>query len=235
MADPGDWQEIYTLSPNLRKLASGVVAVFLSEYLMPLDQEAVSIPLDPQDPESIKRLRDWANGTGFLVGESLLATAGHVLGIHGKEIFGKHFLLGYQTNSAGEINTRFPTSLALTAERLVDSRNFTDIDWGLITLNRPAPASAQILRINEEDKLEPETPVFIIGHPQGLPAKYTGQGLVTEVEEQIFTINLPISLHHSGSPVFNARTRKVEGILFNEDANCYKVCFLAEVIRNNQR
>jgi V8-like Glu-specific endopeptidase len=117
----------------------------------------------------------------------------------------------------------------------VDSQNLTYIDWGLLTLNRSAPASAQILRINEQDNLEPETPVFIIGHPLGLPAKYTGQGQVTEVGEQIFTIDLPISLHHSGSPVFNARTGKVEGIVFNEDGNCYKICLLAEVIQNHQQ
>jgi hypothetical protein len=234
MADTDVWQEIYTLSPKLKKLASGVMAVFLSESLTPQDHGAVSIPLDPQDPEAMDRLMDWANGTGFLVGRSLLATAGHVLGMHGTEIFGKHFLLGYQTTPTGEINTHFAASLALTAESRVGSQNFTDIDWGLLTLNRSAPASAQILTINEKDNLEPETPVFIIGHPLGLPAKYTGQGKVTEVGEHMFTIDLPISLHHSGSPVFNARTGKVEGIVFNEDGNCYKICLLAELIQNHQ-
>lgn len=234
MADTESWQEIHTLPPNLRKLASGVAAVFLSEYLMPHDHEAVSIPVDPQNPESMDRLKDWAHGASFLVGKSLLATAGHVLGIRGTEVFGKHFLLGYQTNQAGEIKTHFPANMALTAESLVDSQNFTYIDWGLLTVNRPAPASTQILRINEKDNLQPETPVFIIGHPLGLPAKYTGQGKVTAVEEQTFTIDLPIFMHHSGSPVFNARTNKVEGIVFNEDGYCFKICLLAELIRNHQ-
>ncbi len=233
MTNSGDWQDIYNLPSRIKKLASGVVAVFKSECLTLQDDDGVAIPCDPQKPDK-EILQGWANGTAFLLGKSLLATAGHVLGPHDDEIFAKYFILDYQAAPSGGFNAQFPASMALTGESMVDSRTFTDIDWALLTLNRPAPGSAQILTINEKDDLEEGTEVFIIGHPYGLPKKFTGPGQVSKVGDNNFQINLNIYLHHSGSPVFNANTGKVEGIVFNADGQCYKICQLGELISNHQ-
>jgi V8-like Glu-specific endopeptidase len=233
MTNSEGWQDFYTLSSQLKRLASGVIAIFKSDCLTLQDNGGVVIPCDPQAPDK-ESLKEWANGTGFLVGESLVATAGHVLGIHGNDIFGKYFLFGYEMTAPGKINVQFPASKALTAETLVDSQNFTDIDWALLTLDQPAPASAQVLTINEQDNLQEGTEVFVMGHPLGLPTKYTGKGQVTEVNDKNFTISSPIYLHHSGSPVFNTLTGKVEGIVFNANGQCYKICQLTELISNHQ-
>jgi S1-C subfamily serine protease len=236
MANSEGWQDIYTLSPDLKKLASGVVGVFPSDCLMHQDNGAVSILCDPSDPDKwdADKVKEWAHGTGFLVGKSLLATAGHVLGLHADETIGKFFLLGYQTAPSGIINIKFSTGMALTADSLVGSENSQFIDWALLTLDRKAPPSAEILLINEEDNLIVGDEVFVIGHPLGLPTKYSGPGNVTKVGPEYFTINLTIKRHHSGSPVFNAETNKVEGIVMDESGQCYKIFQLAELIRNRQ-
>jgi V8-like Glu-specific endopeptidase len=234
MADYG--KDIYQLSPQIKKLASGVVGVFRSECLTLLDNGAVAILCDPAYPEKLdsEKVKEWAHGSGFLVGKSLLATAGHVLGNLADEILGKHFLLGYQTHPSGIINLQFSPAMALEAESLVDSKNFQLIDYALLSLNQSAPPSAEILEINEQDSLTVGEEVFVIGHPEGLPTKYSGPGKVTEVMDDCFTINLEIYEHHSGSPVFNVQTGKVEGIVFNADGQCFKICKLTDLIRNQR-
>ena len=59
----------------------------------------------------------------------------------------------------------------------------------------------------------------MLGHPSGLPMKYTGGAKAFEIEDNYFTTNLDSFGGNSGSPVFNAKTLEVEGILVRGDVD----------------
>ena len=56
--------------------------------------------------------------------------------------------------------------------------------------------------------------MHVIGHPVGLPAKVAGGAIVRDnTPNPFFVANLDTYGGNSGSPVFNSRTHRVEGIL----------------------
>src|SRR5262249_3665943 len=58
------------------------------------------------------------------------------------------------------------------------------------------------------------TRLYVIGHPSGLPAKFAdGAEVRTASDPAFFTANLDTYGGNSGSPVFNAATHEVEGVL----------------------
>ena len=58
-----------------------------------------------------------------------------------------------------------------------------------------------------------------MGHPSGLPLKYADGARVFETENDYFSTNLDTFGGNSGSPVFNADTLEVEGILVRGDTD----------------
>jgi hypothetical protein len=57
--------------------------------------------------------------------------------------------------------------------------------------------------------------LLVIGHPLGLPRKYSGRGQVMDNREpSYFETDLDVNGGNSGSPVLNPDTLEVEGILF---------------------
>ena len=65
--------------------------------------------------------------------------------------------------------------------------------------------------------------VFVIGHPSGLPAKYAGGAHVRDNRRRAyFTANLDTYGGNSGSPVFDRRTKTVEGILASGEQDFVK-------------
>ncbi len=92
-------------------------------------------------------------------------------------------------------------------------------DWALIRLDRSVPDHAP-LRINRTGYIEPGAPILIIGHPAGLPTKIAGNAVARDVQDlNRFTTTLDSFHGNSGSPVLNARTLEVEGILVDGESD----------------
>ncbi|MDD5627517.1 MAG: serine protease, partial [Elusimicrobia bacterium] len=86
-------------------------------------------------------------------------------------------------------------------------------DWALVKLDRPA-AGHKPLALNKAGTPANKTPLFVIGHPAGLPTKVAGGATVRDASpEGYFVANLDTYGGNSGSAVFNAYTGLVEGIL----------------------
>ncbi len=65
-----------------------------------------------------------------------------------------------------------------------------------------------------------QLPVFVLGHPSGLPTKFAdGANVRDNSLAPSFLANLDTYGGNSGSPVFNAQTREVEGILARGEAD----------------
>jgi len=76
------------------------------------------------------------------------------------------------------------------------------------------------LTIRRDGKIAGNQPVHIIGHPVGLPAKYAAGAQVRDNSSAAyFVANLDSFGGNSGSPVFNAETHFVEGVLVRGDTD----------------
>jgi hypothetical protein len=103
----------------------------------------------------------------------------------------------------------------------------TGADWALVRLARPV-RHREPLPIRTSGKVADGRAIFVVGHPNGLPTKLAGGAKVRDNRRRAyFVANLDTYGGNSGSPVFDARSRKVEGILvsgekdFVKNGNCF--------------
>ncbi len=100
--------------------------------------------------------------------------------------------------------------------------NPTAKDYALIRLTKKVTGHKP-LPVNRKNDLEKGDGLFIIGHPMGLPVKIADDSTVRDNSpESHFVADLDSYSGNSGSPVFNAQTRLIEGILVRGDKNFVK-------------
>jgi hypothetical protein len=149
--------------------------------------------------------------SGVLVAPDMIVTAAHCL--TGKNLANIRFVFGYRMSDAATAQTVFPTSeiyhgVEVIAWQLDDS----GADWALIRLDRMV-VNHRISHIRQDGKISGGQAVHIIGHPLGLPAKFSS-GFVEENQYRaFFTADIASYSGNSGSPVFNTTTHELEGIL----------------------
>jgi hypothetical protein len=151
--------------------------------------------------------------TGFLVAPDVIATAGHCAK-SAKGLASFRFVFGFRMKSSSSAVTRFPKDDVYKGIALIGREQVDDgPDWALVRLDRPA-AGRQPLAFRRTGKVADAASLFVIGHPNGLPAKFAdGAAMRGNAKPAFFTANLDTYGGNSGSPVFHAKTREVEGIL----------------------
>ncbi|MCP4151268.1 MAG: trypsin-like peptidase domain-containing protein, partial [bacterium] len=65
-------------------------------------------------------------------------------------------------------------------------------------------------------------PVYVIGHPVGLPLKYSPGAKVSDTRAAYFSADLDIYSCNSGSPVFNSTDHTVVGIVVRGDSQDFR-------------
>lgn len=169
-----------------------------------------------------------AHCSGALVGPDLLLTAGHCIRDEAA-CRATRFVFGFSLGSEDADPRRLPAGNVYGCGALVARRVAGPVDYALVRLDRAAAGRAP-LRLNRSRDLARGTGLFVIGHPSGLPTKVAGGAAVRAVREAEFVANLDTYAGNSGSPVFNAETRLVEGILvrgdrdfvFDDAGRCYR-------------
>ncbi|OGR43022.1 MAG: hypothetical protein A2X35_04680 [Elusimicrobia bacterium GWA2_61_42] len=179
--------------------------------------------------------------SGVLVGEDLVLTAGHCFkpDERGGPCEKVKFVFGYAVTRQGEIPSVFPAENVygcgqIIAQRVQDQdkkdgsgHNFTcrngactqaplagnGPDYALIKLDRKV--SGRIPLAINRAPVEQNASVGVIGYPSGMPVKVQEQGAAVRsvTRSGYFVANLDTFSGNSGSPVFNMRTMKIEGIL----------------------
>ncbi len=157
--------------------------------------------------------------TGFLIGEDLLVTAGHC-GTNTGEVRNSSenyceaytWMFDYRADTDP---TSVPNSdiykckeIIYAVQQEIDGNSH---DFALVRLDRKVEGRTPLKIAKKEAKLGDA--VTMIGHPMGLPLKYTSNARVFRGEEgRSFLTNLDAFAGNSGSPVFNFKN-EVVGVL----------------------
>lgn len=176
--------------------------------------------------------------TGFVVGPDLIATAGHCFSEY--DLPYARFVFGFRMEDATTPRTTFEETEVYTGVEVVAHQLEGDFDYSVIRVDRTIEApGARILRLRSGGTIPVGTRVGVIGHPAGLPAKIAF-GETTQVRESskvgYFVANLDTFGGNSGSPVFNADTGVVEGILVRgeDDFTIESTCFRSRVLPDDE-
>jgi V8-like Glu-specific endopeptidase len=152
-----------------------------------------------------------AGCSGVLVGPDIVITAGHC--IDGGSPAGTRFVFGFRLVNATTARTTIPNSdIYRAAQILTDQETASGADFAVVRLDRRVTGRAPA-RINRSGPPRVGTSVYVIGHPSGLPAKIAGGARVVRANPSFFEANLDAFAGNSGSPVFDAGTNTVQGLL----------------------
>lgn len=164
------------------------------------------------------------NCTGFIVGEKTLVTAGHCM-FSDTDCETYKWVFNFDDNTE-----EFKTSDIYSCKRILDQEfEYSDKqvrDFAVIELDRPVKG-VKPLKFRKFGRPLLGTDLVVIGHPMGLPMKTADGAEVASLNEKereqpwlslklrknYLEANLDTYGGNSGSPVFNKRTGKVEGIL----------------------
>lgn len=163
-----------------------------------------------------------ADCTGFLVGEDLLLTAGHcMIESMGEVVQDKStpaceensWMFDYASEKGSIQINGIDKSKMYNCSKVVFGRLDQKGDFALVKLDRKV-TGRHPLKFRKSGSVQRGQSLFVIGNPSGLPLKYaSGAKVVDNQYSQFFSANLDTFGGNSGSPVFNAETYEVEGIL----------------------
>lgn len=153
--------------------------------------------------------------TGFLVSDDLLVTAGHCMK-EDIDCSNYYWVFDYSLKHPGDtsyttISEDHVYQCAKVAARKVSL--FDGVDYTIVQLNRKVK-DRDPLSLDLKSEITPGLAVAVIGHPSGIPLKVTDSGtVVSSSSPNYFETNLDEFRGNSGSPVFDATSGKVIGIV----------------------
>lgn len=147
--------------------------------------------------------------SAFLVGEDMVATAGHC--VDAPRCPQSSFVFGYRMSPQGLPPQNVSSSEIYRCQEILERELSSGQDYALVKLDRPV-LGHRILTLAKDPVSVGDT-VFTVGHPSGIPTKITENGVVRSTKEAFFTANLDTYGGNSGSAVFNQETLEVVGIL----------------------
>ncbi len=152
--------------------------------------------------------------TGFMVGKDLMASAGHCF-MTEEDCANRKIIFDVDTKKQSSKGYAVFTSNVFECKEIISQQMDGDKDYVVIRLKR-APKNRPALKLNTKGKIADEARVFMIGHPFGMPLMHSKKAAVAgNSSETIFTAGLDSFIGNSGSPVINAKTLEVEGILIS--------------------
>jgi hypothetical protein len=217
-------KDIYAVTrPELREVADSVVALVAASdlerrgngrFTLSTTRYADDYNLCAGEPFFDQPLG--CDCTGFLVAPDVIATAGHCARSM-RRVRSVRFVFGFRMLDARKARTQFAAADVYEGAAIIgrEESDDTGADWALVRLARPVVGRTP-LRVRASGKIADGRPVFVVGHPNGLPVKLAdGARVRSNRRRAFFVANLDTYGGNSGSPVLDLRTRTVEGILVN--------------------
>lgn len=155
--------------------------------------------------------------TAFLVGPDLMATAGHCLK-SSTDCANTAFVFDFVAGAAPLVSERIrKDNVYYCRTLLAQTSDPYGADFAVFRLDRVA-AGRRPLPLRSSGYIGCNTPVTVIGHPNGLPLKIASGGQVRRtIDADFFVVNSDTFTGSSGSPVLNDETGQVEGVLVRGD------------------
>lgn len=154
--------------------------------------------------------------TGFLVKKDVIATAGHCL--EAKPVTDLRIIFGYKMLDPYKPVIQVPDENIYKGVKIIHRvlrRNVNKCDWALVQLDREVEDREAV--VLSEDMIACDQPAYVIGYPMGLPVKYAPGAKVRGFRDAFFAADLDTYMGNSGSPVFNADTHEVIGMVAHGD------------------
>lgn len=190
-------------SRSLKKDAQGVIQIETSIY----GKEMNLCKTEPYYDQPTA-----ANCSGSLVGEDLIATAGHCISVNDCSRGTYSFVFGFRMQDEKTAITSVSSEEVYMCKEIVAREYTGNQDYALVRLDRPVRGH-RILSL-QTTPVQPGDDIYVVGHPSGLPTKVADGAKVRRwYNGAYFDANLDTYGGNSGSAVFNARTHEVVGIL----------------------
>lgn len=149
--------------------------------------------------------------SGFVVGEDLIATAGHC--IDSTSCGTTAFVFGFHMVDSATVRSVVPTNDVYTCAQVVARAETSTLDYAVVRVDRPIVGHSP-LEIRRSGSPATGSPLTVSGHPAGIPLKVAGGATVRgNSHPDFFESNLDTYGGNSGSAVINPQTGVVEGIL----------------------
>jgi len=166
-----------------------------------------------------------ADCTGFLVAPDLLATAGHC--ITASSCSSTYFAFGFEMVNASTVRSQVPTADVYRCAHVVARQETSTNDFAVVRLDRAVQGHTP-LNIRRSGTVSFGAPLVVAGHPAGIPLKVAGGATVQgNSQANYFEANVDTYGGNSGSPIIDANSGMVEGILvrgntdFKRKGRCY--------------
>ena len=170
--------------------------------------------------------------SGFLAAPDLFVTAGHCV-TSSTQCASTTIAFGFRMDDASTVRSVLDAQDVYRCAAIVGRVQTTTDDWAVLRLDR-AVTGRTPLPIRRTGAVSLGDPLVVIGHPSGLPQKIAGGATVRSITSaNYFEANLDTYGGNSGSPVFNAVTGEVEGVLVRGNAdyvyNSSLACYVSNV------
>lgn len=217
-----DRKDYFESSRAMRSFAESTVALFRGKDLRFNGEKSVYeiTPVRLGEKLNLEKDEKFYSQTaisacsGFLAGKNTVVTAGHCLDRIPCESL--KIVFGYAVKKEGERPKTFPAGEVYFCREVSEKKSLDAAggDYALIKLDREVKNHAP-LALNRGKSPAKGTKLFVIGYPSGLPVKIAGNAMVRDAGEDspYFTADLDTFHGNSGSPVFNAETFLIEGIV----------------------
>lgn len=223
--------DMYEISdPDIKRNAHGVVSIWMKENVednhnrfssLRHKQYGESFNLHRGEPYYKQPIAEGRLCTGFLVGENVIATAGHCA--DERNVKALRFVFGYEMKGPHDPVTQVPDKDIYNGEeiiRRVYDPTGSGADWALVKLDRNV-TGREIVTLSKTG-IRRDNPVYILGHPCGLPLKYVPDEPVTGIDRAFFSAELTVYGGNSGSPVFCSDTHEIVGIVVRGDQQDFR-------------
>jgi V8-like Glu-specific endopeptidase len=160
--------------------------------------------------------------TGFLIAPDVLATAGHCIS-EVSECENFYWTFGYKYRKATDAKVVVKKKDIFKCTKILKRKYdpVNGIDFAIVKLHKKA-VGKRIFKLRRSGRVATKTQVITMGYPSGTPLKITANAMVLgNRNSKYFVTNLDTFEGNSGSPVIDAQTGLVEGILYEgkEDFN----------------